>query len=137
MDDGIELNGLDDFLKNLTSVSDDYAETAEKHLRKAGNKLKKAAKEATPEKTGKLKKSWISAVKGEKGSDIEYQLRNKDPVYHLIERGHVQKTPSGRVTGYVQGKYFFEQAEKAFEDSGATETEFEKFFDDVKKKLEK
>lgn len=90
MDYGIEFENLDEFIKKLDSVSNEYAATAEKHLRKTGNRLKKAVVEASPDgsssdtvtsKSGKthknrkkLKNSWKGTVKGESGEDLEYDL---------------------------------------------------------------
>ena len=82
-----------------------------------------------------LSKSWKGKITGVSTGEIQYELRNTSKVYHLVERGHIQKTPSGRVTGFVQGKHFFDQTAKDFQTSGIMEKELEKFMQDVKKKL--
>lgn len=137
---GFTIDGIDDFKRNLTEVLETYTDTSEKHLKRIGNKLKKTAKERTPsspyEHRKKLKKSWRSKVEGLDGNDLEYKLRNASPHYHLVERGHVQKTPGGRVTGFVQGRHFFDAAFKEFEQSGFTAKEIERFMKDTKKKVE-
>lgn len=138
---GFTINGMDDFKRNLVDVLETYTDTSEKHLKRIGNKLKRTAKENTPESPyehkKKLKKSWKSKVEGLDGKDLEYKLRNAAPHYHLVERGHVQKTPGGRITGFVQGKHFFDKAFKEFEQSGFTEKEIERFMKDTKKKVER
>lgn len=136
---GFKIEGMDDFKRNLNEVLETYTDTSEKHLKRIGNKLKKTAKDRTPsspyEHRKKLKKSWKSKVEGLE--DLEYKLRNASPHYHLVERGHVQKTPGGRVTGFVQGRHFFDLAFKEFEQSGFTEKEIERFMKDTKKKVER
>lgn len=126
---------LDEFQEKLNAVVNEYTETAEKHLKRAGNKLKKLAKENSPVKSGKLAKSWKSKVTGISTDEIQYELKNKSKVYHLVERGHVQKDHKGNTIGFVQGKHFFENTVQAFQNSDVIQTELQKFFDDVKSKL--
>lgn len=136
----IEIKGLSDYQKQLAAAANEYAATAEKHLRKAGNALKKMAKEKSPDSgtkhRHKIKESWTGEVDGTSGQDLEYKLRNKAPHYHLVERGHVQTTPSGRVTGFVPGRHFFEAACKDFESSGVADKEVEAFLNEVGKKID-
>ena len=138
---------LDEFKQKLDAVSKEYTESAENHLKKCGNKLKKRAQENTPSsgkarknskgKTIKpLSKSWKGKITGLSANDIQYELRNTSKVYHLVERGHVQKTPGGRVTGFTQGKHFFDKVVNDFKESSEIEGELEKFMQEVKKKLE-
>ena len=140
MSSDIEFRGMDEFIGKLNQVANEYADTSEKHLRKVGNKLKKNAKEKSPdsgiEHKHKLKNEWHSKVKGLQGKDLEYQLRNSSPHYHLVEHGHVQKTKSGRVTGFTQGSHFFQQTVNDFQNSGEVEKEMKKFMNDVKRKLD-
>ena len=126
---------LDEFQEKLNDVVNEYTETAEKHLKRAGNKLKKLAKENSPVKSGKLAKSWKSKITGISTDEIQYELKNKSKVYHLVERGHVQKDRRGNAIGFVQGKHFFENTVQAFENSDVMQEELQKFFDDVKSKL--
>lgn len=136
----IEIKGLSDYQKQLAAAANEYAATSEKHLRKAGNALKKMAKEKSPDSgtkhRKKIKDSWTGEVEGISGQDLEYKLRNKAPHYHLVERGHVQTTPSGRVTGFVSGRHFFETACKDFESSGVADKEVEAFLNEVGKKID-
>jgi hypothetical protein len=72
---GFTITGMDDFRNNLSEVLESYTDTSEKHLKKIGNKLKKEAKENSPESPydhkKKLKKSWKSKVEGLDGKDLE------------------------------------------------------------------
>ena len=138
---------LDEFRKKLDIAVKEYTESAERHLQSCGNKLKKRAQENTPSsgqtrKNGKgktikpLSKSWKGKITGLSANDIQYELRNTSKVHHLVERGHVQKTPGGRVTGFTQGKHFFDKVVNDFKASNEIEGELEKFMQEVKKKLE-
>lgn len=143
----IEFENIDEFRQQLSRVAEAYTELAEKHLKKAGNKLKKLASENTPisgeehtnskGKTVKpLSKSWQGKITGLNSNEIQYELRNSSKVYHLVERGHVQKTRSGEVVGFVQGKHFFDQVIQQFQTSNIMQEELEKFMEDIKRKLE-
>ena len=152
MDSGIEFENLNEFLAKLDSISNEYATTAEKHLRKTGNRLRKTVIAATPDgsssdtvisKSGKtrknrkkLKNSWKGTIKGESGDTLEYDLRSTAPHFHLVDRGHVQKTPSGRVTGFVAGKHFFDKAVKEWEATDDVSKELEKYMQEIKKKVD-
>jgi bacteriophage protein of unknown function (DUF646) len=126
---------LDEFKDKLNAVVNEYTETAEKHLKRAGNKLKKLAKENSPVKSGKLSKSWNGKITGISTDEIQYELKNKSKVYHLVERGHTQKDHKGNTIGFVQGKHFFENTVQEFQNSDVMQTELQKFFDDIKNKL--
>ncbi|WP_370852261.1 HK97 gp10 family phage protein [Megasphaera elsdenii] len=132
--------GLDELKANMTAACNEYLDTAEKHLNRTGNKLKKIAKENTPsspyEHSHKLKKSWKSEIKGYTAGELEYQLRNTAPHYHLVERGHVLKTQSGKAIGFVQGKHFLEKSVAEFESQNIAGTEFDKLAKDLAKRIE-
>lgn len=134
----LSFDGLDDFKLKIDVISNEYAATAEKHLTRAGNKLKKLATDNTPdsgyEHKSKLNESWKKEVVGTKGNELEYQLSNKAPHYHLVERGHEQIV-HGKYVGFVQGKHFFAKSVQEFRASGVYEKELEKYMKDVKKKL--
>lgn len=91
-----EVKGLDDLSEKLLSAIEEFPGTAEKGLVTLGNKLKKECVKNTPEgSTGKLKKGWKHKVEGYDGSELTYELVNKHPVHHLLNNGHVKKTPGG------------------------------------------
>lgn len=151
MTESIEFKGMEEFMAKLNAISDEYADTAEKHLNHAGNKLKKMAKEATPvgkdeyimrngkkvvNKRKHMANRWRSKIVGLSGTDLEYQLRNTSPNFHLVERGHVKKTPGGKGIGFVKGQHFFQNAMNNFQASGTVEKELEKFAKDIKKKID-
>lgn len=134
----LHFENLDEFRDKLNSVVEEYTETAEKHLKRAGNKLKKLAADNTPVsgKSAKpLAKSWKGKVTGLSNDEIQYELRNTSKVYHLVERGHAIVDHKGNVKGFVQGKHFFDKTMQEFENSDIMQTELEKFFKDIKKKI--
>ena len=48
-------------------------------------------------------------------NELTYELVNKHPVHHLLNNGHVKKTPGGRTIGYYEGQHYTEKAVKLFE----------------------
>lgn len=145
----ITFHGVEEFMRKLKEIADKYPKTAEKHLRAVGNKLKRRAIENTPDgktsatytKNGKtrksktkLKNSWTAKVIGFRGHSLEYQLRSKSKRYHLVERGHIQKTPGGRITGFVQGRFFFKRTVEEFKSGNEIQKQMEKFMREVQRK---
>ena len=47
-EEDFRFEGFHEFVTSLDKVAEEYSDTAEKHLKKTGNKLKKSAKAATP-----------------------------------------------------------------------------------------
>ena len=140
MSASLEIHGLDELLQNMNTVINEYQDTAEKHLNKAGNKLKKMVKEASPDSgtthKKKLNKSWKSKVTGTSAEDTEYQLWSTAPHYHLVARGHVIKTPGGKVKGFRQGNNFLQKAVDQFSAEDIAGKELEKLAKDIKKKID-
>lgn len=132
--------GINELKMRMTDAANIYLDTAEKHLNRTGNKLKKIVEQNTPnspyEHKHKLAKSWKSEIKGLNADELEYQLRNTAPHYHLVERGHVLKTKSGKAIGFVQGKHFLEKGVAEFEAQNIAEKEFDKLAKDLAKKIE-
>lgn len=127
---------IEQFQNKLNQVKGEYTEIAEKHLKRAGNQLKKIAQDNTPRQTGHLAKSWKGKTTGIYVDEIQYELRNTSKIYHLVEKGHVMKTRSGKVVGFVQGKHFFDKSVDEFQNSNVMQNELEKFFNEIKSKLE-
>lgn len=140
MDDGIEFQNMDEFLAKLTTISDEYPGTAEKHLRRTGNKLKHELIEASPDSghdsKKKIKKMWRTKTSGLSGSELEAQVYSKSPHFHLIDRGHVIKDKKGNTHGFVQGKHFLDATVQTFQNSGEVEAELSKLAREIKRKME-
>ena len=137
-DDGFDISGLDEYKTHITVMANEFPATAEKHLKKIGNKFKKIVKEKSPESgkdhKKKLKDSWKSEVKGYTGAELSMDIWSTSPHFHLVDRGHVQKDKNGVAKGFVQGKHFLEATAQEVE-SDVLPVEIEKLFNDISKKL--
>lgn len=137
-ENGLDFSQLGEFNQQLKELANSYPGTCEKHLKKVGNKLKKILKEKSPdggkEHRGKLNSSWKSEVKGYNGEDLQMDIWSTSPHFHLVDRGHIQKTPSGKTTGFVQGKHFLAAAVQEIE-SDVLPKEIESLFKDISKKM--
>ena len=99
----LDVRGIDELSGKLLSAIEEFPGTAEKGLVTIGNKLKKECVNQTPEgSTGKLKKGWKHKITGYNGSELTYELTNKHPVHHLLNNGHIKKTPGGRTEKSVK-----------------------------------
>ena len=111
-----EIKGLDEMNERLLLAVKDFPSTAEKGLVTLGNKLKKECAKNTPVgRSGKLQKGWKHVVEGYNGSELIYKLKNKHPIHHLLNNGHVIKTRSGKTAGYYEGQHYTEKSIKNFE----------------------
>jgi hypothetical protein len=137
-DNGFEITGLDEFKTHIKIVANEFPGTCEKHLKRVGNKFKKELKKASPDSgkdhKNKLSESWTSDVQGYTGEDLQMNIWSNSPHFHLVDRGHVQKTKSGKVVGFVQGKHFLEKTAQKIE-SDVLPKEMEKLYKDISKKL--
>ena len=145
-----DFSQLEEFRQQLAEVVNEYPGTCEKHLKKIGNKFKKLLKEKSPDGADnshikdekerkkadakKLKNRWKSEVKGFSGEALSMDIWTTSRHFHLVDRGHVQKTKSGKVVGFVQGKHFLAAAAQELE-SNVVPTELEKLFKDIGKKI--
>lgn len=138
MDDGFDMAGLEDLTKDIAETANQFPGTAEKHLRRVGNKMKKMLKEASPDSghdtKKKLSKSWKSEVIGYNGQELQYNIWSTSPHFHLVERGHRQVTRSGVFLRFTPGTHFLEKTAQEVEKNVAP-AEMEKFFKDITKKI--
>lgn len=133
---------LEEFQRHLNAAASQSPAKAEKYLKQAGNALKKQAAQATPDSgtshRKKLSKSWNGEVVGYvTNGTLQYQLRNKAPHYHLVERGHKQTARhSKKVVGHVAGRKFFAKALADYQTSQTEQKYLKKFWKDFKKEVE-
>ena len=103
---------IEEFAEKVARAQAQYPATAEKVLRKGARRMVDALKKNSPdsgrEHKGKLNQSWRMKMDGELSSDLQANIYSNAPHFHLVDRGHIQKTPGGRVTGFVQGKHFLQ-----------------------------
>ena len=104
-----EINGLDNFMKNINNIQSNFHGDLQKLVEKHGGILLKNTKMKTPVDTGQLRRSWEL----EKG-DLYVKLMNRVEYGIFIEWGH--RTRGGK--SYVEGVYMlktsFEKTEKDF-----------------------
>ena len=109
----------EEFCEKLARAQQQFPGDAENALKKGARKMVKALKDNSPfttwEHKGKLNKSWRMKVEGDLSSNLQANIYSTAPHFHLVDRGHVQKAPGGRVTGFVQGSHFLQ---KTIDDEG-------------------
>ena len=114
-----EINGLDNFIKNINNIQSNFHSDLQNLVEKHGGILLRDTKMKTPVDTGQLRRSWEL----EKG-DLYVKLYNNVEYAQFVEFGH--RTRGGK--SYVEGVYMLK---KTFE-----KTE-EKFTNDLEKLLKK
>ena len=116
-----EIKGIDNFLKNINNIQNNFYEDLENLIKKYGVYLFTNTKKRTPVDTGQLRRSW--QLKYKKG-DLYIRLYNNTEYGLYVEYGH--RTRGGK--SYIEGAYMLK---KTFE-----KTE-EKFTNDLEKLLKK
>ena len=118
---------LHEFIQHMDKVQETYPREAEKTLRRGARQMVGHLKEESPDSgkphKRKIKDSWKMEMAGATAAGLRANIRSTSPHYHLVERGHVQKTRTGKIVGYVQGRYFTEKianryADEIMEDMG-------------------
>ena len=90
----------DEIMKGLT----EYADLADKSMKKAVRKTAKSVKDEisanAPKRTGAYSKSWTAKKTGENSHSLEMTVHSKNryQLAHLLEKGHA-KRGGGRVPG--------------------------------------
>ena len=116
-----EIKGIDNFLKDINNIQNNFNEDLENLIKKYGVYLFTNTKKRTPVDTGQLRRSW--QLKYKKG-DLYIRLYNNTEYGLYVEYGH--RTRGGK--SYIEGAYMLK---KTFE-----KTE-EKFTNDLEKLLKK
>ena len=116
-----EIKGIDNFLKNINNIQNNFNEDLENLIKKYGVYLFTNTKKRTPVDTGQLRRSW--QLKYKKG-DLYIRLYNNTEYGLYVEYGH--RTRGGK--SYIEGVYMLK---KTFE-----KTE-EKFTNDLEKLFKK
>ena len=114
-----EINGLDNFIKNINNIQNNFNRDLDNLIKKYGVFLFTNTKKLTPVDKGQLRRSW--QLKYKKG-DLSIRLYNNTEYGIYVEYGH--RTRGGK--SYVEGVYMLK---KTFE-----KTE-EKFTNDLEKLL--
>ena len=110
----------EEFCEKLARAQVQFPGDSEEALKKGARQMLKALRDNSPfttvEHKGKLNKSWRMRMEGAAGKDLQANIYSTAPHFHLVDRGHVQKAPGGRVTGFVQGSHFLK---KTLDNEGA------------------
>ena len=106
-----EIKGIDNFLKDINNIQNNFYEDLENLIKKHGVYLFTNTKKRTPVDTGQLRRSW--QLKYKKG-DLYIRLYNNTEYGIYVEYGH--RTRGGK--SYIEGAYMlkktFEKTEKKF-----------------------
>lgn len=128
----------EEFCSKIQQLAVQFPLEQENALKKTANKLVKEIRQNTPDSgvqhKNKLKKSWRIRMTGFTAKTIQAEIYSKAPHFHLVERGHVIKTPGGKVKGYIQGKFFLKKTVSANKNQLA-DTAGKAFYKLVKDKL--
>lgn len=129
---------IDTFVAHLGDVQERFPMESEKALRRGARQMVRKLQEASPDSgkdhPHKLKDSWRLSMSGTRAADIAANIRSTAPHFHLVERGHVQKTSHGRVVGYKQGTHFMTRTVQDNEDTIMDDIG-ERLYEAVKDKL--
>ena len=105
-----EIKGIDNFLKNINNIQNNFQGDLQKLVEKHGGILLRNTKMKSPVDTGQLRRSWQL----EKG-DLYVKIFSSCEYVKHVEYGH--RTRGGK--SYVEGVYMlktsFEKTEKDFE----------------------
>lgn len=119
----IDVRGLDEFERLLLEVAKEkYPNEAKKEIRKLAKDSIKISKTLTPKgKTGNLRKGWKIGKLYRRQNNFWIVVKNVAPHAHLLESGHKivvggKLGRSGRVVGFVPGKFFLERSMRISED---------------------
>lgn len=130
---------FDEFNNRLKELCSEFPAEQETVLKAGATKMVRKIRENTPdsgeEHKRKLKKSWRMEMAGFTGRSIRAEIRSTAPHFHLVERGHVIKTPGGKIVGFKQGTFFMKKTVDSNQKS-ITDEMVQKLYKKVKKKLD-
>lgn len=116
-----KIDGVEEFQKAIKTVERKAPDRILDKLDEEGRAFVKAAKENTPDSgrkhNKKLKTGWVTEPVEKIGKGYQKGIRNKRPHHHLVNNGHRQVTESGKVIGWVNGRFYTEET-VAQEESG-------------------
>ena len=113
--ESFKIEGLEEFQEKLKTIEKKSPDRIINELDKQGNRLRRAVRENTPVRTGKLKRSYkLSPVEKVKGG-YSKGFRSNAPHFHLVERGHMQVNRDGSKK-WVEGIFMVEKTVMQEED---------------------
>ena len=128
-----EIKGLSEFQEKLRLIEKKAPDRILDKLDDEGKKLRIAARNNTPKKSGKLKKGYrLTPTEKVKGG-YQKGLYNKHPTFHLVERGHRKVSRSGKELGWTDGVFMVEKTVK--QEEGPIMSGLKIWLDDLFKEL--
>lgn len=121
MSDGLNVSGLDSYMQDLLDLAQDtLPKESKKFLKKNAGQLSRATKNKAKElgileETGNYYSSFKSGKVYKYDGKFACRAINSSSHAHLLENGHIQKTPSGKEVGFIPGFRPFEKALKDFQ----------------------
>ncbi len=87
-----------------------YSVNVKRFAGKIASKVSKMARDSTPVKTGRTKRSWKTKRASSSGRTTTITVYNTSPISHLLEDGHVIKDKNGQVKGFKNGNHMLKSA---------------------------
>jgi len=129
---GFDIRELTQFQKELLDLATKkMPKESKQFLRKEGTKLKKLTLKTAKSKVKKKKGNLFKGIKRGKvytykgNGALSIRVFGGKPAYHagILNDGHRQVTKSGKEVGFVEGKHFFEDAAREFEETYYNDTQ--------------
>lgn len=139
MTDGFEVNGLDEFVKDMLSLAQDtLPNESKKFLKKNANQLKTSSKNKAKslgiiEDTGSFYNGFKAGKVYKYEGNLSCRAINSSPHAHLLENGHIQTDKAGNSVGkgFVPGFHYQQRATEEFQNKYYNNCE--NFIDDMLK----
>ena len=136
MASGFKITGVEELQAAFREVLQQAPDRVEKQLMKMGRRLRKNTQERTPERSGRLRKSYKLSEPKRLSDGYQLELHNSKPHFHLVERGHREVDPvTGREFGFVRGVHMLEQSVTEME--AEAPEQLEKWLNKLYKELHK
>ena len=133
MGSGIKITGVEELQAAFREVLRQAPDRVEEQLVKMGRRLRKKTRERTPERTGRLRKGYRLSEPKRLPDGYKLELHNKEPYFHVVERGHRKVDPDGREWGFVPGQHMLEQSVTEMDE--AAPEELQKWLNKLYKEL--
>jgi hypothetical protein len=136
MSSGFKISGVEELQAAFREVLAQAPDRVEDQAMKMARKLRKNTRERTPEQSGRLRKGYKIEEPQRLADGFKVELYNKEPYFHLVERGHREVDPVTRQEfGFVPGAFMLEQSVVELDDEAPEE--LEKWLNKLYKELHK
>lgn len=118
----LDLHEIDEYSKQMLDyVDSEFPEVGKRFMKKEANRLKSKVKKTAAgsiiSDTGNYVNGFRAGKKVYEYGDCKFNVRvyNGAPHAHLIEYGHLMKTHSGKVKGFIPGFHILENSSISFQ----------------------